>query len=142
MASKKKASKGIALLSMYNDGDEDMEDLNEEEEGEDVENKEDTVVSAFAPEAAATPQYEASLPNDNSTPQSDRAATWTPQQPQTSLPPSPLQQVPPPQHANLSDGQGMKKGSLAIVDYAQDKTTMSPEAEVFGSSIFITTDSF
>ncbi|XP_019055831.1 PREDICTED: SAP30-binding protein isoform X2 [Nelumbo nucifera] len=62
-------------------------------------------------------------------PQSDRAAAWTPQQPQTSLPPSPLQQVLPPQHANLSDGQGMKKGSLAIVDYMQDETTMSPEAE-------------
>ncbi|XP_010274170.1 PREDICTED: uncharacterized protein LOC104609535 isoform X2 [Nelumbo nucifera] len=124
MASKKKASEGIALLSMYNDEDEDMEDLDEDAE-EDEETREDMVASVSSPQTSATPP----LPNDDFTPKSDRVAPLTPQQPQTSLPPSPLNQLPPLQPSPHLEGQRTRKGTLAIVDYAHDETAMSPEAE-------------
>ncbi|KAJ4968143.1 hypothetical protein NE237_014844 [Protea cynaroides] len=128
MASKRKESEGIALLSMYNDEDEDMDEVDEE-----VDNKEDAinsdeVASDAAPEA--TPQFllsQASIPTEDSTPKSDRVASLTPKQPQASLKSSPL--LPPPPPSPLSDTLRTRKGTLAIVDYAHDETAVSPEAE-------------
>ncbi|XP_042486701.1 SAP30-binding protein-like isoform X2 [Macadamia integrifolia] len=127
MASKRKGSEGIALLSMYNDEDEDMDDA-----GEEVDNKEDTINSDSDSAFEAIPQLlqsQASIPTEDSTPRSDRVVSLTPQKPQASLNSPLLVSRPPPSSAPLLDAQSTRKGTLAIVDYAHDETAMSPEAE-------------
>ncbi|XP_042513108.1 SAP30-binding protein-like [Macadamia integrifolia] len=130
MASKRKESEGIALLSMYNDEDEDMDDVDEEEDNREDAINDDAVSPDSAPEA--TPhnvQSQASLPTEDSTPKSDRFASLTPQQPQVLLKSPPFTSQPPPSSAPFLDAQRTRKGTLTIVDYAHDETAMSPEAE-------------
>lgn len=138
MASKKKESEGIALLSVYNDEDEeDMEDVDEEEDNKEDAMDSDAIASDSAHESTPPPpsfQSQASLPTGDSTPKSDRVASLTPQQSHLSLrSPTPQPQPlppPPPPSAPLSDAQTTRRGTLTIVDYAHDETAMSPEAEV------------
>ncbi|XP_043693770.1 SAP30-binding protein-like [Telopea speciosissima] len=130
MASKRKESEGIALLSMYNDEDEDMDDVDEEEDNREDAINNDAVSPDSTPEA--TPhrvQSQASIPTEDSTPKSDRFASLTPQQPQILLNSPLLPSQTPPSSAPFSDAQRTRKGTLAIVDYAHDETAMSPEAE-------------
>ncbi|KAJ4955941.1 hypothetical protein NE237_012724 [Protea cynaroides] len=130
MASKRKESEGIALLSMYNDEDEDMDDVDGAEDNRENAINNDAVASDSAPED--TPQQfqsQTSLPTEDSTPKSDSFASLTLQQPQVSLKSPPLVPQPPPSSAPFSDAQRTRKGTLTIVDYAHDEATMSPEAE-------------
>ena len=110
MASSKKEFEGISLLAVYND--EDMDDVENEEDGDDTE--EDLKNSEREVNHENTPQ----LLDVNSTPMA------TPQQvqiPSSSPLPQPM----------LSDSQKPGRGRLTIVDYGQDETAMSPEAEVY-----------
>ncbi|OVA00117.1 HCNGP-like [Macleaya cordata] len=122
MASKKKESEGIALLSMYNDEDEDIEDMDEDER-ENTDAVEDfraseRVTSDVAQETSPSLiEAEISLSGKDLIPQVDRVPTPTPQAHNLlSTQPS-------------SKSQRPRKGTLAIVDYAHDETAMSPEAE-------------
>ncbi|KAL0363480.1 UNVERIFIED_CONTAM: hypothetical protein Scaly_1303200 [Sesamum calycinum] len=139
MASEKRASEGIALLSMYGDEDDEMEDIDEEEENrheEDIPAPESDAVtmkdidgvSDFGNEMPGE-QEETGL-NDNSTPNktfnygtSSASAT-----PQLSLF-SPQQQQ--QQQAVGSDSNSLQsqKNRLTIVDYGHEEGAISPEAE-------------
>ncbi|KAK9274124.1 hypothetical protein L1049_018938 [Liquidambar formosana] len=131
MASKKKESTGIALLSMYNDEDDEMEDLNEEEEEEDDDEVDDDRNASNTDEdmknysegvvgSDNTPQIQ----EDNSTPKTTKFGSFTPQQTQLSLSSPQLQ----PQLIPVDSGRSRKE-RLTIVDYGHDEFAMSPEAE-------------
>ena len=152
MASKKKQSEGIALLSMYNDdGDDEMEDAEEEEEEEnedagirrEEQHDEDDAVAGdarFAAEedlvagdadrmAVVDSGNEAAADDDDvSTPaEKRRFGTPTPQQV------APNMVVSSPQQravAAPSDSRSSRRGTLTIVDYGHDEVAMSPEPEV------------
>ncbi|KAL0442634.1 UNVERIFIED_CONTAM: SAP30-binding protein [Sesamum latifolium] len=140
MASEKRASEGIALLSMYGDEDDEMEDIDEEEENrheedipapesDDVTMKDNDGVSDFGYETMPGEQEETGL-NDNSTPNktfyygtSSASAT-----PQLSLfsPQQQQQQQPVGSDSNSLQSQ---KNRLTIVDYGHEEGAISPEAE-------------
>lgn len=120
MASKKKESTGIALLSMYSDEDDEMEDINEEEEEED--NK-----SASNTEEDLKNNNEDLFPSDNTLQvQEDKSTSMksgsSPQQPLLSLASPPSEQVMP-------DSKRIRREMLTIVSYGHDEVAMSPEAE-------------
>ncbi|XP_057969019.1 uncharacterized protein LOC131158282 isoform X2 [Malania oleifera] len=127
MASKKKESEGIALLSMYNDEDDEMEDLDEadaEEEEyktachrEDDSNNKDSMATTDSAQENTPP-----LAIDDSTPKSNK---FGPLSPSHSQPP---QSSPLPQPPTL-ELQKHRKGKVTIVDYGHDEVAMSPEAE-------------
>lgn len=141
MASKKKESEGIALLSMYNDEDdemEDAEDLEDEEDGElpqqqqmQEEGREDDYggVRVLEDETVANSDrmiisdsaYNSTPPvaYDNLTSDKLQFGSSTPQ-----LPPSPMLL-----QAGQLDNSRRRRGTLAIVDYGHDEAAMSPEAE-------------
>ncbi|KAK6150021.1 hypothetical protein DH2020_017546 [Rehmannia glutinosa] len=107
MASEKKASEGIALLSMYGDEDDEMEDLDEEGDNHHEEDipppasdavivKDNDALSDYGNENMPPQQEERGL-NDNSTP-------------------------------NFNFVQS-KKSRMLIVDYGHEEGAMSPEAE-------------
>lgn len=135
MASKKKQSEGIALLSMYNDDDvdEDMEDVEVDDEDDDAENRveqqEDAAgdarfavtgedlasdVNNFVNEAAAvvSTSIERSGLGASTTPQ---ANTWVS---------PPLEQRVVSSFTKIS-----RRETLTIVDYGHDEAAMSPEPE-------------
>ncbi|KAK4399246.1 SAP30-binding protein [Sesamum angolense] len=139
MASEKRASEGIALLSMYGDEDDEMEDIDEEEENrheEEIPAPESDAVTMKDIDGASDfgnempgEQEETGL-NDNSTPNktfnygtSSASAT-----PQLSLF-SPQQQQ--QQQAVGSDSNSLQsqKNRLTIVDYGHEEGAISPEAE-------------
>lgn len=131
MALKKKESEGIALLSMYGDEDDDMEeDVDKDEVDEDIvleENKEQSEGVANMEEddsEALNSGYNygnnvdpVSLGsgNDNTTPVS--VDNMTPPLPPTA------------QQVSVEPSRG-RKGTLTIVDYGHDEAALSPEAEV------------
>ncbi|XP_021907737.1 uncharacterized protein LOC110822040 [Carica papaya] len=133
MASRKKQAEGIALLSMYNDeDDEEMEDIEEEEKddeyrevsnveegGEDDSRNKVGVSSDFGLEN--TPQGL----SQNSTPAEGKFSHLTPQQVQVLFSSSPQQQ----QRVALADTRRSGKERLTIVDYGHDEVAMSPEPE-------------
>ncbi|KAI3939481.1 hypothetical protein MKX01_038416 [Papaver californicum] len=112
MASKKKESEGIALLSMYNDEeDEDIDDM-EEDEPQKLDNGEDIRVNSESSPPLLV-QSETSLPNSLI----DNVSTPTPPQSQNT-------------QVSLAYEKKLKKETLTmIVDYGHDETAMSPEPE-------------
>uniref|UniRef100_A0A5B7AXU5 SAP30-binding protein n=1 Tax=Davidia involucrata TaxID=16924 RepID=A0A5B7AXU5_DAVIN len=144
MASGKKDSQGIALLSLssiYGDEDDEMEDIDQglEKEDDNVEDRDtnnveddsknlndsnDRIVASDSANDDTPP-----LSNDNSTPKPPNFGTSTPQQPQLSVLSPPPQPTPPPQQPIPSDLNKSIMGTLTIVDYGHDEFAMSPEAE-------------
>lgn len=118
MASEKKASEGIALLSMYGDEDDEMEELDEDVE----EIHEDRL-----------PQSASSIDNDGDylRQQEGLDENSTSPAPVTAQPP--LFSPPPPQQQQPSSDLNTvqsQKSRLTIVDYGHEEGAMSPEAEV------------
>lgn len=145
MASRKKQSEGIALLSMYNDEEEDdeMEDLEEggEEEGQREQAENDDYVDPRSAEDASMVDADRMVSgdsgNDDSTPpvvedgnlSPDKGfGPSTPQQPQVSSKSPPSPRLPQQQSAASLDSLRSRRG---IVDYGHDEAAMSPEPEVF-----------
>ncbi|XP_022140007.1 uncharacterized protein LOC111010773 isoform X2 [Momordica charantia] len=145
MASKKKESEGIALLSMYNDEDDEMEDVEEQQEEGDTElpqqqgqeeggeedyggvrvteeesvaNSDRMILSDSANDS--TPP----VADENLTPDKLKFGSSTPQPPQVLVSSSPMLL-----QAGQLDNPGRRRGTLAIVDYGHDEAAMSPEAE-------------
>ncbi|KAJ7947100.1 SAP30-binding protein [Quillaja saponaria] len=136
MASKKKASEGIALLSMYNDDEDDeMEDVEEDTEGDDDDEKHEEngsdariaeVDSMFESDRmmvggsadGTTPP----VAIESSTPDKSTFGTSTLQQLHFNLSVSIQQQ-------QLVSSKRSRKETLTIVDYGHDEVAMSPEAE-------------
>lgn len=114
MASEKKASEGIALLSMYGDEDDEMEEL--DEDVEDI-HEEGVPQSASGNDNDCDYVRQQEALDDNSTSPASVAA----QQPLFS--PHQSQQQPPSSDLN-------QKSRLAIVHYGHEEGAMSPEAEV------------
>ena len=139
MASKKKQAEGIALLSMYNDDeDEEMEDVEENlaaagQEGEQHGDDRDTraVEDDLMPETnSMAVSYSAALDtppltNDGMTPEKTKFRSSTPQQPSLNAAVSQLER-----RAVSSDSRRIRRGALTIVDYAHDEVAVSPEPEV------------
>ncbi|MED6144967.1 hypothetical protein PIB30_020438 [Stylosanthes scabra] len=138
MASKKKQSEGIALLSMYNDdGDDDMEDADDNDE-EDIqgmshEQNEDAAAGAFASEVNLIPadadrmagvdSSNEGVADEVSTPaEKRRFGTPTPQWVNANM------VVSPPQDQRVT-AKKSGRGKLTIVDYGHDEVAMSPEPE-------------
>ncbi|KAL0398452.1 UNVERIFIED_CONTAM: SAP30-binding protein [Sesamum radiatum] len=140
MASEKRASEGIALLSMYGDEDDEMEDVDEEEENRHEEDipapesdavtmKDNDGVSDFGNETMPGEQEETGL-DDNSTPNktfnygtSSASAT-----PQLSLFSPQQQQQQQPVGSDSNSLQSLKN-RLTIVDYGHEEGAISPEPE-------------
>ncbi|KAJ7968720.1 SAP30-binding protein [Quillaja saponaria] len=136
MASRKKASEGIALLSMYNDDEEDdeMEDVEEDREGGDDEQLEENGSEARMAEVDSMDESDRmvvgdsvivttpSVVNDSSTSEKSTFGTSTPRQLQVNLSVSTQQQ-------RLMTLKKSGRGTLTIVDYGHDEVAMSPEAE-------------
>ncbi|RDX65526.1 SAP30-binding protein, partial [Mucuna pruriens] len=131
MTSKKKHSEGIALLSMYNDdGDDEMEDVEEEEGDAEMRTEEDAVGDArYAREEDFTDRTAVvdsgnEVADEGFTPvEKNRFGASTPQM-NTLV-------SPPPEQARIG-----RKGALTIVDYGHDEVAMSPEpeeGEIYGS---------
>ncbi|XWS12501.1 hypothetical protein CRYUN_Cryun37aG0094700 [Craigia yunnanensis] len=125
MASRKKDSEGIALLSMYIDeDDEEMEDIEEDEHQQNQQSLE---------EKEQSPEEENGYRESNNMEEDSRTSNNTPPFPhQTS---TPLQQQPQPsisspqQHQRLVSSKRRGRGRLTIVDYGHDEAAMSPEPE-------------
>ncbi|XVF25630.1 hypothetical protein REPUB_Repub13aG0229800 [Reevesia pubescens] len=119
MASRKKESEGIALLSMYSDeDDEEMEDIEEEEPQQQNQQGEEE-------EEEQPPEEENEYrdSNTNNMAEDSRTNQNTPPFPhQTSAPPS--QQQP-----RVVSSKRNGRGRLTIVDYGHDDAAMSPEPE-------------
>ncbi|XP_028764938.1 SAP30-binding protein isoform X2 [Neltuma alba] len=138
MASKKKQAEGIALLSMYNDEeDEDMEDVEEnleaagqegEPQGDDGDAR--AVDGDLVPEtnsmmvSDSAALFTPPLANDGMTPEKTKFRSSTPQQPSVSASVSPQERRPV-----SSDTRRIRRGALTIVDYGHDEVAMSPEPE-------------
>lgn len=137
MASKKKASEGIALLSMYNDEDMDVDDEDEEEqeeeEEEEIEGDRNRGSDPMNEDAFPSEPFYGTTPPiiQSQTPISDNDQTLKSPPPLTPQPQIPVSSPPPlPPVSDSSDVQRMRKGAFGIVDYAHDETAMSPDAEV------------
>ncbi|CAK9152626.1 unnamed protein product [Ilex paraguariensis] len=129
MASGKKESEGIALLSIYGDEDEEMEYIEDHQNVIVNDNIEANISEGEnrigePPSPPPPPQLpEKEIINDHSTPLTSNFETSTPKQSPISLSsPQPLQLV-------GSDTSRGPKGMLTIVDYGHDEAAMSPEAE-------------
>jgi hypothetical protein len=117
MASKKKQSEGIALLSMYNDNsDDDMEDAEEEE---DVNRQEEQY------DAAAEQAAEEDLAADT-----DRMTVADSGNEVTGEGFTPNRLFSPVQEQQRVELKISKSATLTIVDYGHDEVAMSPEPEV------------
>ncbi|QCE16284.1 uncharacterized protein LOC114164619 isoform X2 [Vigna unguiculata] len=120
MASKKKHSEGIALLSMYNDEEDDEMEVDDEEEDARIGMEEDAAVDArFAAEEDSANR---TAVLDSGKEGADEGA---------STPPNNNLISPPSEEPMIS-----RKGALTIVDYGHDEVAMSPEpeeGEIYGS---------
>uniref|UniRef100_A0A7N0ZRE8 SAP30-binding protein n=1 Tax=Kalanchoe fedtschenkoi TaxID=63787 RepID=A0A7N0ZRE8_KALFE len=105
MASRKKETSGISLLSMYNDEDEEMEDAESEEHDAEFEN----IDAAMGDVVVEEEENVKNSTNNEGGFESDP----TPQQPQIAV---------------YAEQQISQKASLNIVDYGHDEVAMSPEA--------------
>ncbi|XP_047158161.1 uncharacterized protein LOC124828825 [Vigna umbellata] len=116
MASKKKHSEGIALLSMYNDEEDDEMEVDEEDAR--IDREEDAAADArFAAEEDSANR---TAVHDSGKEGADEGAS-TPQNNNFVSP--------PPEEPRIS-----RKGALTIVDYGHDEVAMSPEeGEIYGS---------
>jgi len=114
MASKKKHSEGIALLSMYNDEEDDEMEVDDDEEDARIGMEEDAAVDVrFAAEEDSANRT--AVPDSGKEGADEGAST-------------PLNNnlvSPPPEKPRIS-----RKGALTIVDYGHDEVAMSPEPEV------------
>ncbi|KAL5732100.1 hypothetical protein ACHQM5_004756 [Ranunculus cassubicifolius] len=122
MASKKKESEGIALLSMYND-----EESDEDDEMEDAYNNEQhKIESDSIQESNSVESQQSSIPmaEDDSTTQEDDEKILDPVQSDNNLQVS----VTSPRASSQLVTE-VKKKVFGIVDYGHDETAMSPEAE-------------
>lgn len=147
MASKKKQFEGIAMLSMYNDeeeeedeGMEDVKEQEEEEEDEKIERQEaereqqddDYMDSRMAEQddslAKSGDRLGGDAANDDSPPIASENTTPQPQ----------VTAVSPQQEAVAASESVKMSGrrNLTIVDYGHDEVAMSPEPEV-PSFVFI-----
>ncbi|OMO76228.1 HCNGP-like protein [Corchorus capsularis] len=118
MASRKKESEGIALLSMYNDeDDEDMEEVDrpEHEQGGEEEDNEYRELNNNMEE-------EDSRANDNTPPFPHRSSASSQQQQQSSV-------SSPQQQRRVVSSRRNGRGRPTIVDYGHDEAAMSPEPE-------------
>lgn len=147
MASKKKQFEGIAMLSMYNDeeeeedeGMEDVKEQEEEEEDEKIERQEaereqqddDYMDSRMAEQddslAKSGDRLGGDAANDDSPPIASENTTPQPQVTAVS-----------PQQEAVAASESVKmsrRRNLTIVDYGHDEVAMSPEPEV-PSFVFI-----
>jgi hypothetical protein len=122
MASKKKQSEGIALLSMYNNNsDDDMEDA-EEEEGVNRQEEQDDAAEQVAEEELAA-DTDGMTVADSGKEVTGEGFTlnrlFSPVQEQQRV------------ELNIS-----KSATLTIVDYGHDEVAMSPEPEVVFFLVF------
>ncbi|XP_061342735.1 uncharacterized protein LOC133288912 isoform X2 [Gastrolobium bilobum] len=134
MASKKKQSEGIALLSMYNDdGDDEMEDVEEEEAEMHGEKQEDAGgdMRFLVDDDLAVTDTDGMAVVDSGNEGADDGSTPTEKSgfgastPQANMLVSPLQEQP----LVSSDSRISRRGTLTIVDYGHDEVAMSPEPE-------------
>ncbi|KAK8580596.1 hypothetical protein V6N13_143675 [Hibiscus sabdariffa] len=110
MASRKKEPEGIALLSMYNDeDDEDMEDI-EEDDHQQAEGQHDQ-----------SPLEENDHGESNIMEEDSRTEVNTP--------PFPHQTSTSSQHQRLGSSKSSGRGKLNIVNYGHDEAAVSPEHE-------------
>ncbi|KAL4387048.1 hypothetical protein GQ457_09G003090 [Hibiscus cannabinus] len=129
MASRKKESEGIALLSMYND--EDDEEMGDIEEGEHQQNQQ----AGEEEEEERQPleeedEYRESInnmeedwrTNDNTPPFPHQSSSLSQQQQEPSV-------SSPQQHQLVVSSKRSRGGRLTIVDYGHDEAAMSPEPE-------------
>lgn len=141
MASKKKASEGIALLSMYNDEDDDMDDAYDEDDRHSHHDQE---------HAEEDDQQQHSVPilgRDDDSYANDPSSALDSSRDNTPLPPHnhddsvsvSIRTLTPPQQSQsqfqplqsppMEDLQKNRRGKLTIVDYGHDEAAMSPEPE-------------
>lgn len=121
MPSEKKASEGIALFSMYGNGDDEMEDLDEDEEKEEQNLKQEPLIDASAEDLDSK--------------------GIMPEERVTTLSNGMTQQL----QSLFSSSQQMQQSiitrktttRLTIVDYGHEEGAMSPEAEVFMAVIYL-----
>lgn len=141
MASEKKASEGIALLSMYGDEDDEMEDLDEEEENilevdipppalDAATVNDNGGLGYFSHEITSWQEEERGL-NENSTNSKalnngTSSASATPQ----FAPFSPQQRLQQQTIGLDSYNVQIQNSRLTIVDYGHEEGAISPEAEV------------
>ncbi|CAJ1973667.1 unnamed protein product [Sphenostylis stenocarpa] len=114
MASKKKHSEGIALLSVYNEEEDDEMEVDEEEDDARIGIEEEATGDArFAAEEALLDSGKEGADEGASTPQNNNLIS------------------PPPEKPRIG-----RKTALTIVDYGHDEVAMSPEpeeGEIYGS---------
>ncbi|MED6155060.1 hypothetical protein PIB30_002275 [Stylosanthes scabra] len=130
MASKKKQSEGIALLSMYNDdGEDDMEDA--EDIGMRHDQNEEATAGGFTSEVNLTTSDANRMAGVDLSNEAAADEVSTPAEKRRFGTPMPQPQwintnmvVSPPQ-----DQRGAGRGKLNIVDYGHDEVAMSPEPE-------------
>jgi hypothetical protein len=130
MASKKKQSEGIALLSMYNDNsDDEMEDAEEEEDNE-MRGEEQDEAAEHATEEDLTADTDRMTVTDSGNEVAGDGFTPTERSrtPQVNRLFSPLQEQ---QKVELK----ISRSGLTIVDYGHDEVAMSPEPEVLFFSL-------
>ncbi|KAJ9558220.1 hypothetical protein OSB04_012834 [Centaurea solstitialis] len=150
MASKKKESEGIALLSMYGDEDDDMEedvdtDDNHSDNGgvQPQENKEQGEVGANETVNMEEDDAEAlTVSNDvgyDDGSNADQVVILDSANDNTTsvsvdnlTPPLP----PPAREVIGAEPSRVRKGTLTIVDYGHDEAALSPEAELTGRVMF------
>ncbi|GMI93494.1 hypothetical protein HRI_003018700 [Hibiscus trionum] len=129
MASRKKESEGIALLSMYND--EDDEEMGDIEEGEQqaVEQEEDDEEEERQPleeedehRESINNMEEDSRTNDNTPPFPHQSSSISQQQQEPSV-------SSPQQHQPVVSSKRSRGLRLTIVDYGHDEAALSPEPE-------------
>jgi hypothetical protein len=131
MASKKKQSEGIALLSMYNDNsDDEMEDAEEEEDNE-MRGEEQDEAAEHATEEDLTADTDRMTVTDSGNEVAGDGFTPTERSrtPQVNRLFSPLQEQ---QKVELKIS---RSATLTIVDYGHDEVAMSPEPEVIFFSL-------
>ncbi|KAE8673305.1 nucleobase-ascorbate transporter 2-like [Hibiscus syriacus] len=133
MASRKKESEGIALLSMYNDeDDEEMGDIEEgdnqrsrqagEQEQEEGEEEEQQPFEEENEHRESNNMEEDSRTNDNTPPFLHQSSSLSQKQQNPSV-------SSPRQHRPVVSSNRSRGGRLAIVDYGHDEAVMSPEPE-------------
>ncbi|XP_057764139.1 uncharacterized protein LOC130985270 isoform X2 [Salvia miltiorrhiza] len=131
MASEKKASEGIALLSMYGDEDDEMEELDEE-----VENIHEDGIPPPASDAVAVNENDGinDYGNEQMQRQQEERGQFNDYTPPASATPqqnlfSPQERMQAQHFSSDLNNVQSQKSRLTIVDYGHEEGAMSPEAE-------------
>ncbi|MBA0627848.1 hypothetical protein Godav_022653 [Gossypium davidsonii] len=131
MASRKKESEGIALLSMYND--EDDEEMGDIEEGDHRQNQQTGEEEQQQQEGQPLEEENEYRESNNNMEEDSRTNDNTPPFPHQNTNLSQQQQEPsvssPQQPQPLVASKRSGGGRLTIVDYGHDEAAMSPEPE-------------